>query len=366
MKTALLLLLLLFSHIALAQTAVPFDSTHWTFAGRVTPETFQGKACIRLSGGRLVLKDSTFRNGIIEFDIALAAERHFPGLTFRVQDVGNFEHVYLRPHRVGNPDALQYIPITNNLDSWQFYYGDGYSTTVTYPLNDWVHLKLVVRDTQGEVYVGDQSKPALVIHQLKRQPQSGAISLDNVAPVAVRFANFRYTKTDNPPMVGPFNPEAPVKPGTLLNWQVSGTFDEALLEKGYTIPQALASRLAWNSLTAEQSGKLLVSRIRKRGDGNNTVFVKLTLLSDKPQVKKLDFGFSDRVRMYLNGQLLYQGNDEFLSRDYRFLGTVGYYDALYLNLKKGRNELWMAVSENFGGWGIQGIIADQSGLTIKP
>ena len=108
-----------------------------------------------------------------------------------------------------------------------------------------------------------------------------------------------------------------------------------------------------------------MSPIRKRSEGSNTVFVKLTLISDKPQLKKLDVGFSDRVRVYLNGQLLYFGSDEFLSRDYRFLGTVGYYNALYLNLKKGKNELWLAVSENFGGWGIQAMLADQTGLIVK-
>ncbi|HEY0610571.1 MAG TPA: hypothetical protein VGD35_12970, partial [Chitinophaga sp.] len=85
----------------------------------------------------------------------------------------------------------------------------------------------------------------------------------------------------------------------------------------------------------------------------NTVFARVTIQADIPGVKKLSFGFSDRARVYLNGQLLYAGTDNFLSRDYRFLGTIGYFDALYLNLKKGPNELWIAVSENFGGWGIK-------------
>jgi hypothetical protein len=366
MNVQLFLILLFIGQFSLAQTTVPFDSSFWFFDGKVSYESFQGKAGIILTNGMISLKDSTFKNGTIEFDMAMSAERNFPGFGFRIQDKDNFEHVYLRPHRVGNPDAIQYTPINNGLDSWQFYYGDGYSTTVTYPLNEWVHIKCTVRDTQAEVYVGNTVKPALVIHQLKRASQSGPICLVNGSPVLTRFANFSYTKTDAPPMTGPFKPELPAKPGTLLNWQVSSTFDEALLQTDYTIPNALVSRLTWNNLTAENSGKLIVSSIRKRTEGNNTVFVKLTLMSDKPQIKKLDFGFSDRVRVYLNGQLLYVGNDEFLSRDYRFLGTAGYYDALYLNLKKGKNELWLAVSENFGGWGIQAMIADQTEITINP
>lgn len=79
----------------------------------------------------------------------------------------------------------------------------------------------------------------------------------------------------------------------------------------------------------------------------------MTINADKPGVRKLTFGFSDRARVYLNKQLLYAGEDNFMSRDYRFLGTIGYFDAVYLNLKQGPNELWIAVSENFGGWGIK-------------
>ncbi|MVM36845.1 hypothetical protein GO730_02765 [Spirosoma sp. HMF3257] len=366
MKAILIFLLATIGSQAVAQTTVPFDSSAWMFAGKVTKETFQGKDGIRLTDGRIILKDNTFKNGIIEFDMTLSPERNFPGFGFRLQDTDNFEHLYLRPHRVGNPDAIQYIPIFNGHDSWQFYYGDGYSTTVTYPMNAWVHIKLVVRDTQAEVYIGSSTEPSLVIHQLKREPKPGRISLENGAPVTTHFANFQYTKTDTPPMSGKFKPEAAPQPGTLLNWQVSSTFDEKLLQTDYLIPQALANRLTWSNLTAENSGILNVSKIRKRSEDANTVFTKLTIVSDKPQIKKLDLGFSDRVNVYLNGRLLYAGHDEFLSRDYRFLGTVGYYDAVYLDLKKGQNELWIAVSENFGGWGIQSRIDDQTGLTIKP
>ena len=37
----------------------------------------------------------------------------------------------------------------------------------------------------------------------------------------------------------------------------------------------------------------------------------------------LQLGFSDRVRVYLNGELQYAGGNEYRSRDYRYLGTIG-------------------------------------------
>ena len=52
--------------------------------------------------------------------------------------------------------------------------------------------------------------------------------------------------------------------------------------------------------------------------------------------------------------------------DFRYLGTIGLFDELYLPLKQGANDLWFAVSESFGGWGILGVIADRQGLTLEP
>jgi hypothetical protein len=58
------------------------------------------------------------------------------------------------------------------------------------------------------------------------------------------------------------------------------------------------------------------------------------------------------------------GDDTYRSRDYRFLGSIGYWDSLYLPLEAGENELVVAVSEDFGGWGVQARFPDASGLTL--
>lgn len=63
-----------------------------------------------------------------------------------------------------------------------------------------------------------------------------------------------------------------------------------------------------------------------------------------------------------NGTLIYRGNNGYQSRDYRYLGTIGLFDTLALKLKGGDNELWIAVSEDFGGWGIMGRITDFEGV----
>ena len=55
---------------------------------------------------------------------------------------------------------------------------------------------------------------------------------------------------------------------------------------------------------------------------------------------------------------VYRGDDTYRSRDYRFLGSIGWYDTLYLPLEQGDNELLIAVSEDFGGWGVQARLLD--------
>ena len=79
----------------------------------------------------------------------------------------------------------------------------------------------------------------------------------------------------------------------------------------------------------------------------------------------MGFGFSDRVKVYLNNNLLFSADDTYSSRDYRFLGTMGYYDSLYLPLVKGENVVFLAVSERFGGWGVQAKFQDMSGIRIN-
>lgn len=100
-------------------------------------------------------------------------------------------------------------------------------------------------------------------------------------------------------------------------------------------------------------------------DSGNVMIARVIIQSDKDQVKPLSFGFSDYVTVYLNDKALYFGSDNFMSRDYRFLGTIGFFDMIFLPLKKGSNELWFVVSEDFGGWGVKAKFSDMSGLELK-
>ena len=120
----------------------------------------------------------------------------------------------------------------------------------------------------------------------------------------------------------------------------------------------------WTALESEPTGLANLSRVSVLTREANTVIAKVAVISDRAQTKTLAFGYSDRLRLVFNGRLLYIGNNGFRSRDYRYLGTIGYFDAVTLSLEKGTNELWFAVSESFGGWGVQAAFEDTDGLTF--
>ena len=86
--------------------------------------------------------------------------------------------------------------------------------------------------------------------------------------------------------------------------------------------------------------------------GTKVVYARTHIDSDRDQVKRLSIGYSDEVSVFLNGRILYRGRSAQNFRDPAFLGIVNpENDAVYLPLKKGANELMLAVSELGGGWG---------------
>ena len=363
---AVLLFGALFNNVWGQKTTIPMDEAHWNVGSQDFKfQKYRGVPSLHLPQGQAELKDVEFQNGIIEFDIAFPQTRGFPGVKFRMQDDTNYEELYLRPHQSGNPDANQYTPVFNGLAGWQLYYGEGHAKAVKYNFDynvqGWNHVKLIIHDTRGEVYINDMETPLFQIHELKHGNKKGPIALKGGAKAI--FANFSYTpsaasllklKGQNLP-----KPDA----GFITNWQISSPFEEANLHGLTRLDDKSLKDLTWDKMETEFTGMLNVARTAVRQGKKNTVLVKLTVDSDKSQVKKLDFGFSDKVLAYINGNLVYGGSNIFGSRDYRYLGTIGFFDSLYVRLKKGKNDIVFALTENFGGWGLKARFENTDGIS---
>jgi hypothetical protein len=360
-QIVLLLLLLVIERQTWSQVAVPFTSELWKFETKdYRLEEYLGKQSIWIKENNATLPSVTFENGIIEYDLAFPQARCFIGVMFRMQDDNNFEEFYLRPHQSGNPDANQYTPVYNEVAGWQLYYGEGYGAPIPYTFNTWMHIKLLISGNFMEVYLNDMNAPVL-FSELKRPVGKGYLGLRSFLGEN-HFANFAYTPMEKVALKGTPKPKSPPAQGTITQWQVSTPMPEKSLEKITSLESFKKTGPSWKTAATEDTGTLNLASVVSYSRENNTVFARIIVTSEKDQVKKLSFGFSDRVRVYLNDTLLFYGEDNYRSRDYRFLGTIGYFDAVYLNLKKGSNELIMAVSETQGGWGVKAKFEDVEGI----
>jgi hypothetical protein len=364
-STAALTLLTLVASFAAASEPIPFDSPRWQIeAEEHRIEPYKGKTSLVLKGGLAVVADSEFTDGVIEYFCAFPEGRAFAGASWRVQDAANREEFYIRTHQSGNPDANQYTPVFNGLSAWQLYHGEGFGAAIDYEFDTWFPVKIVVSGDQAEVYIGDLDTPVLFIDDLKRKKASGAVGLNAANFGAVRFADFRYQALEKPKLEGRVERARPRAEGTVSDWQVSDPFAEQEIDEKLEIPPNLKSQLGWATLSTEPTGLANLSRVSALSREANTVFAKLSVMSDREQAKTVTFGYSDRLRLFVNGRLFYTGTNGYRTRDYRYLGTIGYFDAVTVPLKKGSNELVFAVSESFGGWGVQARFKDLDGITI--
>ena len=346
--------------------AVPADSSRWSLEEQAKVADYQGRKCLLLDGGAAVLKNFQMRDAVIDVDVATPAARGFFGIQFRLADEGaNGEWVYLRQHKSGYPDAMQYTPVLNTGANWQIYNGIGFTGVVDIPKDTWFHLRLEVTGAQAKLFVKNMEKPALVMNDLKSGVQNGQVAL-HVLTGETYFSNFEIRTTPD----APWERHLPAMPlGTLTKWSLSPSFDalERNLERPLSPTESEA--IHWQDVEAEPPGFVVLYRYReaphlrvtfasdfsKRLEpqpGMKLLYARTTIDSDREQVKKLYVGYSDDVSVFLNGKILFRGRSAQNFRDPGFLGIVNpENDTLYLPLRKGANELMLAVSELGGGWG---------------
>jgi hypothetical protein len=362
--------LLLFAAGARSQTplalAVPPDSPRWEFEGKASVTERLGRQCLLLNGGAATLKDFQMRDGVVDFDAATDGRRGFFGIQFRIApDNENGEWVYLRPHKSGLPDAMQYTPVLGNGLNWQIYNGPGFTGSVEIPREEWFHLRLVVTGAQAKLYVRDMEAPALVMDDLKSGLRKGRVALA-VLMGETCFSDFRVRTTPDAPWQRHL---PPVPPGTLTRWSISPSLDALARDLEKPITPSEAAGMTWRDVEAEPPGFVVLyryfpaphPRVSFAGDfskrlepqpGMKVVYARTRLEVDRDEVRKLEIGYSDDVSVFLNGEILYRGRSAQGFRDPGFLGIVSpENDAVYLPLKKGENELVLALSELGGGWG---------------
>ena len=357
---------------AAAQPPVPFDDPAWVIEGEGTIiEQYLDRQALRLRTGIARLPSVGFENGRIEFEFATSGRRSFVGVRFRMDSDQDCEYIYFRPHNSGKWDAMQYTPIDRGQTSWQLFSGQGYGAAVAIPPDRWIHVRVEVAGSRAQVFVDRSTSPVLTVTDLKRGRSRGGVALFSLYPasgsddhVPTAFTGFSVVPSDVDATYKRRMPP-PAGSGLIGSWSVHppiATPDEPLS----VLPRDGIDPLQWFRVDSEESGIVNFATVAGLPRGGGTILARVFIHSDRRQTKKLDFGFSDRAVLFVNGRPVFSGDNTYRSRSPRFLGIMTVdHTAVYLALEEGDNELLFAVSEAFGGWGLIARLKDRDGIELR-
>lgn len=347
--------------------AVPPTPEAWNASDSIRFETYLGRQSVYINRGVALARSVALRNGTIEFDWAATARTNFLGGSFHATAPDNSESVFFRVGGSGAPDAVQYGPALNTYGvAWQVYHGPGANAAAELHRERWTHVRIDIAGDIATIYLDSAAQPVLVVPRLAGVDGTGVGVWAGNFGRGAYFSNFTVTPTPNV-ATRPVSATAP--PGTIANWELSPALEAEKVTPG-TLPK-LAS-LSWQKIAAEPTGLVLINRYRVapiagvpvdqatgavnadsvmggRVHGSQVVFARTELQSSRAEVRRMQFSYSDGITIYLNGQPLYFGMNPQGLRDGLGVMSPGG-DAVYLPLKRGANELVVAVTEYSGGW----------------
>jgi hypothetical protein len=243
-----------------------------------------------------------------------------------------------------------------------------------------MQVRITVSGRRADVYVDAMTTPMLRVRELKRDSATGGIGVWAISPdsVSASFTNIHTRGSVDAPLAD--LPPIATPAGQIMQWRISARQPSP---EGVNAPRELTPRLhglldAARVVSAERSG--LVSLTRELGNpaGPQTVNVfggagfgmalaGVTITSDREQLKRLRFGYTDGIAVFLNGHSLFSGRSDYDSRYQGFLGTLSpEADAVDLPLKAGKNELVLIVTDKAFGWGFSARLEDTAGLRLTP
>jgi len=195
--------LLLHSAYLHSQT-VKFDKTKLQPVNvSMSVEQLKGRQVVR------VIKDSTvkaadqptfvrmngidFKNGSIEVSVlsrllpnAPDYARGFIGVAFRINDSNSkFECIYIRPvngranNQIQRNHSIQYFSYPGyDFERFRKEAPGQYESYADMGLNEWIKLKISVKDNQAKLFMNDNQQPSLIVNDLKHGTDlSGTIGL---------------------------------------------------------------------------------------------------------------------------------------------------------------------------------------------
>jgi hypothetical protein len=372
-------MLLFLTSLSVAATAlaaepvkIPMTADRWETKDNVKFDTEDGYplGVMTVTKGVAVLKDFTFRNGTIEFDVIPRGPMG-AGIGFRRRDDATYEDFYLRPrpHCEAAVDCIQYAPQTHGVLLWDVF--PQYQSPASVDEKRPNHIKMVISGRRMNIYVnppenGGMVAPALSVGRLEGDALEGGILMQGPGS----FANL----TVAPDEVEGLSPE-PLKDATdddkrlVRNWMMSPWASFASDKEPAYAEMPDASK-PWKPLAAERAGLVNLTREEGLPEGQgkwDLAWLKTEVTSDKAQSKHVAIGWSREIWVFVNGKQvfadknLYQPPEARKTPDGRLSLENGSFD---LPLQKGKNEIAIALANDFYGWGIKLRFDDVKGVKM--
>jgi hypothetical protein len=319
---------------------------------------------VKVTKGYALLKDFTFHNGTIEFDTQPNGSMG-AGIAFRYRDKDTYEDFYLRPRPKCDQaeDCIQYAPNTKGVLLWDVFP----QFQAPAPLKDgmtWNHIRMVISGKRMNIYINGATRPALKVGRLEGDAMEGGIFLEGPGT----FANLVITPGATDGLSPEPQPDSTSNDKRLVrNWQLSGW---SSLDAGKEPAYSDLPANGWSPIEAERAGLVNISRVDGLPTNRKTrtlAWLKTTIVSNSAQTKKVDFGWVREAWVFVNGRLvysdknLYQPPNARKKPDGRLSLDNGSFD---LPLQAGKNEIAIAVTTQFYGWGIKMRVADLKGVQL--
>jgi hypothetical protein len=377
--TGLLLALLVSTHALAAprdpagtqDLRLPPTDDAWLLHGEAEVGEVEGAPVLLLRSGSAIRPDITFEDGTIEFDFRPTDRRAFLGVVFRGQEDGTGEDIYLRLHKSGLADALQYTPDYRGHGQWQIFHGPDATAAARFRPREWQHARIEVAGSQAALFVGGSDEPQLVASHLRTGVGRGALAFwgnqpgasgDDPMTAAIRDILVRPGVTTYA-----FKPteDEEALPGVIGQWGLAGPFARSGDDVLDLPPE---TGVEWRPIGVGATGVLELDRhVDRVPKAVSYALAGVRIRSDAARTIRLRLGFSDDASVFLNGRLLTSFRNAFSTNFPRRQGLLLPEQAsVYLPLREGENQLVVAVSEIFGGWGLYGRISDRTGLTVVP
>lgn len=247
----------------------------------------------RLSQGLELSHDPGLTAFTLEADVALEGESGYVGLVFGATDPANYELVYVYRGE-GQAGWIQYDPVMNGSNTWQIYNGPRYqSSGVVVPPGEWVHLALRVEPDRAAITAGDAREPQLVVNPLMLGAR-GKVGVWGYCPgyvsnLVIRSSGPVGRSPGAEPSSQPFLPTTQLPVGLVTHWQVADCADGP-----------------WIEAAVEENGILNFNRHFAMRGPNPVAYARAEVHAERACLADVSLGFSDRVRLLVNGAEVYQ------------------------------------------------------------